>query len=109
MPSTPSPCVAVVSSKIATSQATEKKKGRGTVWIFIEMLCAFLVVAGVNMKITGSRTKRELLTHQNDDFKYQVQSKWDAQVREDEHGIAEDKKTPAICIQERVHDIKTDT
>jgi hypothetical protein len=50
----------------------ERKQGRGTVWVFIEMLCAFLVVAGVNMKLADGRVKKERLAHYNNVFQYQV-------------------------------------
>jgi hypothetical protein len=60
-------------------QKAEKRQGRGTAWVFIEMFCAFLAVAGVNMKLADVRAKRERLAHQNDVFKYQVESKWDDQ------------------------------
>jgi hypothetical protein len=36
---------------------TERKQGRDTVWVFIEMICAFLTVAGVNMKLVDDRVK----------------------------------------------------
>jgi hypothetical protein len=46
----------------------ERKQGRGTAWVFIEMLCAFLAVSGVNMKLTDGRAKKERLTHYNKTF-----------------------------------------
>jgi hypothetical protein len=36
----------------------ERKQDRGTDWVFVEMLCTFLAVSGVNMK-------RVLLIHNN--------------------------------------------
>ena len=100
MPSTLPPCAAAVSSEIAVAQRAEKKKGRGTAWV--------LAVSGVNMKLCDGRVKRERLAHQNDAFKYQIKSMWDAKKWVDQHGATEDKKTPDMCIQERVSDIKTD-
>jgi hypothetical protein len=38
-----------------------------------------------------------------------VESKWEVKEWVDQDGVAEDKKTPAQSIQERVHHIKTDT
>jgi hypothetical protein len=64
----------------------EKKKGRGTAWVFIEMLCAFLAVSGVNMKLCDGRAKRERLAHQNDAFKYQIKSMWDTKKWVDQPG-----------------------
>ena len=56
---------------------------------FIEMLCAFLAVAGVNLKLADCRVQKErLLTHSNDAFKYQVQNKWDDQEWVDQHMIS---------------------
>ena len=49
-----------------------RKHGRDTPGVFIEMLCVFLVVAGVNMKLTDDRAKKERLEHVNDAFKYHV-------------------------------------
>jgi hypothetical protein len=88
---------------------SEKKAGRGTAWLFIEMLCAFLAVSAVNNKLAEGRKKSERLLHQNEAFKFQVQSKWDDKVWVDQHGNAETKKTPTQCIAERVQDIKEDT
>lgn len=87
----------------------DKKGGRGTKWLFIEMLCAFLAVSAVNNKLAEGRKKSERLLHQNEAFKFQVQSKWDDKVWVDQHGNAETKKTPSQCIAERVQDIKEDT
>ena len=50
----------------------ERKQDRGTVCIFIEMLCVFLVVAGVNMKLADGRVNKERLAHYNNVFQYQV-------------------------------------
>ena len=86
-----------------------RKHGRGTAWVFIEMLCAFLAVAGVNMMLADGRAKKERLAHANDAFKYHVQEKWDTMQWVDQHGVAEDSKTAEQSIQERVHHIKTDT
>jgi hypothetical protein len=36
-----------------------RKHDRVTPWVFIEMLCPFLVVAGVNMKLSDGRAKKE--------------------------------------------------
>jgi hypothetical protein len=55
----------------------ERKQARGTAWVFIEMLCAFLAVSGVNMKLADGRTKKERLAHHNKTFEYQVESKWE--------------------------------
>ncbi len=52
--------------------------------------------------------KGHLLTHYNDVFQYQVDNKWEVKEWVDQHGVSEDKKTPAQSIQERVHHIKTD-
>ena len=73
------------------AQRAEKRQGRGTAWVFIEMLCAFLAVALVNMKLADGRAKRERLAHQNDAFKHQVQSKWDDQQWVGQDVITEDK------------------
>ena len=81
-----------------------RKHDRVTPWVFIEMLCPFLVVAGVNMKLSDGRAK-ECLSHYNKVFHYQVEIKWEAKEWVDQHGVAEDKKTPAQSIQERVHHI----
>jgi hypothetical protein len=86
----------------------ERKQGRGTVWVFIEILCVFLTVSGVNMKLADGRGK-ERLAHYNKTFEYQVESKWETKEWVDHHVVAEDKKTPDQSIQERVHHIKTDT
>ena len=86
-----------------------RKHGRGTAWVFIEMLCAFLAVAGVNMKLADGRPKKERLAHANDAFKYHVQEKWDTKQWVDQHGVAEDRKTAQQSIQERVHHINSDT
>jgi hypothetical protein len=86
-----------------------RKHGRGTPWVFIEMLCAFLAVAGVNMMLADGRAKKEDLEHVNDVFKYHVQEKWDTKQWVDQHGVADDRKTAEQSIQERVHHIKTDT
>jgi hypothetical protein len=88
---------------------TERKQDRDTTWVFIEMLCVFLTVSDVNMKLTDGRAKKERLAHYNKAFEYQVESKWEDKEWVDQHGVAEDKKTPAQSIQERVHHIKTDT
>jgi hypothetical protein len=96
MPTTPAP-------------ETERKQDRDTTWVFIEMLCVFLTVSDVNMKLTDGRAKKERLAHYNKAFEYQVESKWEDKEWVDQHGVAEDKKTPAQSIQERVHHIKTDT
>jgi hypothetical protein len=95
MPTTPPPQV-------------ERKQGRDTTWVFIEILCAFLVVSGVNMKLSDDRAK-EYLDYYNKVFEYQVEIKWEDKEWVDQHDVAEDKKTPAQSIQERVHHIKTDT
>ena len=100
MPETPSPSLA---------ERAEKRQGRGTDWVFIEMLCAFLAVADVHIKLVDGRDKRERLVYQNNVFEHQVQSKWDDQQWVDQYDITEDKKTPPQCIQERFDDIKTDT
>ena len=76
-------------------QRSEKRQGRDTVWVFIEMLCAFLTVAGVNMKLAEGRAKWERLAHQNDTFKYQVETEWDDQQWVSQHVKTEDTKTPA--------------
>jgi hypothetical protein len=86
----------------------DRKQGRGTAWVLLEMLCSFLTVTGSNMKLTDSRVK-ERLEHLNDTFKYQVECKWESKGWVDQPDVAEDKKTPAQSIQERVHHIKTDT
>ncbi len=64
MPTTPPPEV-------------ERKQDRGTTWVFIEILCVFLTVVGVNTKLVDDRSKKECLTHSNDVFKYQVENKWE--------------------------------
>jgi hypothetical protein len=87
----------------------DRKQVRGTVWVFIDMLCSFLAVSGVNMNLANGRAKKEHLVHYNKAFEYQVESKWEAKEWVDQHGVAEDKKTFAQSIQERVHHIKTDT
>jgi hypothetical protein len=88
---------------------TERKQDRVTAWVFIEMLCVFLTISGVNMKLADGRAKKERLAHHNKAFEYQVESKWEDKEWVDHHGVAEDKKTPAQSIQERVYHIKTDT
>jgi hypothetical protein len=88
---------------------SERKQGRDTARVFIEMMCPFLAVSGVNMKLTDGRAKKECLAHYNKAFEYQVESTWEAKEWVDQHGVTEDKKTPAQSIQERVHHIKTDT
>ncbi len=88
---------------------SERKQDRDTVWVFIEILCGFLTVSGVNMKFDDGRVKKEWLTHSNDTFQYQVQSKWEVKEWVDQHVVAEEKKTPVQSIQERVHHIRTDT
>ncbi len=88
---------------------TERKQDRDTDWVFIEILCAFLVVTGMNTNLTDGRTKKERLTHSNNTFKYQVVNKWEDKEWVDQNVVAEDKKTPVQSIQERVHHIKTDT
>ncbi len=88
---------------------SERKQGRVTAWVFIEMLCDFLAVAGVNVKLADGRSKKERLDHYNKTFQYQVESKWETKEWVDQYGVAEDKKTPVQSIQERVHHIKTDT
>jgi hypothetical protein len=72
MSTTPPPSPSEVSYKVACFQRVEKKTGRGTGWVFIEMLCAFLTVTGVNMKVADGPDKRETLSYQNDTFKCQV-------------------------------------
>jgi hypothetical protein len=61
------------------------------------------------MKLADGRSKKALLTHSNDTFKYQVENKWEDKEWVDQHAVAEDKKIPAQSIQERVRHIKTDT
>ena len=87
----------------------ERKQGRGTVWVFIEILCVFLTVSGVNMKLDDGRAKKDRLDHYNKAFEYQVESQWETKEWVDQDVVAEDKKTPDQSIQERVHHIKTDT
>jgi hypothetical protein len=41
----------------------ERKQVRDTVWVFIEILCVCLTVAGVNMKLSDGRAKKERLTN----------------------------------------------
>ena len=65
---------------------SEKKSGRDTTWMFIEMLCAFLTVSTVNNRLAEGRKKTENLLHQNEVFKFQVQIKWDAKLWVDQHG-----------------------
>ena len=86
-----------------------RKHGRDTVWVFIEMLCAFLAVAGVNMMLADGRAKEERLAHPNDAFKYHVQEKWDTNQWVDHHDVVEDRKNAEQSIQQCVHHIKTDT
>jgi hypothetical protein len=71
-----------------TPPESERKQGRGTVWVFIEMMCAFLTVTGVNMKVTDY----------NDTFQYQVERKWQVKEWVDQHDVGEDKKTPTQSI-----------
>ncbi len=92
-----------------TPPETERKQDRGNDWVSIETLCDFLSVSGVNMKLADGRVKKERLTHYNKAFEYQVEIKWETKEWVDQHGVAEDKKTPVQSIQERVHHIKTDT
>jgi hypothetical protein len=61
------------------------------------------------MKLPDGRTKKERLTHVNEEFKYYVQEQWDTKQWVDQHDVAEDRKTAEQAIQERVHHIKTDT
>ena len=65
---------------------TEKNSGRGTAWVFIQMLCAFLAVSAANNKLAEGRKKAERLLHQNEVFQFQVHSKWDAKLWVDQHG-----------------------
>jgi hypothetical protein len=51
---------------------SDKKQGRGSDWVFIEILCGFFAVAGMNIKLSDDRVKKERLTQQNEDFKFQV-------------------------------------
>ena len=87
----------------------QRKHGRVTALVFIEMLCVFLVVTGVNMKLADDRVKKESLTHVNDAFQYHVKNKWDTKQWVDQHGVEEDKKTAEKTIQESVHDTTSDT
>jgi hypothetical protein len=87
----------------------ERKKDMVTDGVFIEILCVFLTVAGVNMKLVDCRTKKERLTHYKLVFQYQVENKWETKEWVDQHDVTEDKKTPDQSIQKRVHHIKTDT
>ena len=70
-----------------------RKHGRDTDWVFIEILCPFLTVTGVNMKFSDGRHKRERLAHVNDAFQYHAQEKWDTYPWVDQDGVAEDRKT----------------
>ena len=72
MPETPPP------------EEQHRKHGRGTAWVFIEMLCVFLAVAGVNMKLADGRAKKERLAHANEAFKYHVQEQWDTKHFQEE-------------------------
>jgi hypothetical protein len=66
---------AVVNTMATTpSPETERKQDRVTDWVFIEILCPFLTVTGVNMNLPDGRTKKTRLTHSNDEFKYQVEN-----------------------------------
>ena len=109
MISTPPPCGSVVASKLAAAKRAEDKRFRGPAWVFIEMLCAVLAVTGVNQDLCDGRSKRERLAHMNTAFKFQVESMLTANKWLDQFGVAEDKTTPAKSIQDRVHDIKSNT
>ena len=79
-------------SETPPPEQNHRKHGRGTAWVFIEMLCAFLAVAGVSMMLADGRAKKERLAHANDAFKYHVQEKWDTKQWVDQHVEAEDRK-----------------
>ena len=68
MPSTPSPPPQAVASKIAQAKRAEQTQGRGPAFVFIEMLCALLVVSAVNQKLCDGRNKRDHFAHFNDTY-----------------------------------------
>ena len=39
-----------MAAKCAAAKRTEDKRGRGRAWVFVEQLCAVLVVTGVNQE-----------------------------------------------------------
>ncbi len=78
---------------------TERKQGRGTGWVFIEMSCAFLAVVGVNMKLADGRVKKERLTHYNDVFQFQVERKWETKEWVDQHGVVHPLEGGLVWIQ----------
>jgi hypothetical protein len=95
-------------SETPPPEENHRKHDRVTAWVFIEMLCVFLTVTGVNMMITDG-TAKECLVHVNDTFKYHVEEKWDTNQWVDQYDVVEDRNITDQSIQERVHHIKTDT